>query len=155
MLQNKTKERNLNWPQIPDHPYRMLITGCSGSGSLLNLINHQPDINNIFLYAKDPYEEKYQFLIDNQEITSFKHFNEPKAFIEYSDNMDDIYKNIEEYNPNKERKILIVFDDMIANLLSNKNVIQQQSNYLLKVENETFLLFLLCNLTFLYRKILD
>ena len=119
------KEHNPNWPEIPDHPYRILIVGGSGSGktnALLNLINHEPDIDKIYLYAKDPYEAKYQFLINKRESTGLKHFNDSKAFIEYSNDMDDIYKNIEEYNPNKKRKILIVFDDMIADMLSNKNL---------------------------------
>ena len=69
---------------------------------------------------KDPYEAKYQFLINKLERTGFKHFNDSKAFIESSNNMDDIYKNIEENNPNKKRKILIVFDGMIPDMLSNK-----------------------------------
>ena len=106
------KEHNPNWPEIPDHPYKILIVGGSGSGktnALLNLINHEPDIDKIYLYAKDPYEAKYQFLINKRESTGLKHFNDSKAFIEYSNDMDDIYKNIEEYNPNKKRKILIVF----------------------------------------------
>ena len=67
--QNKTKH-NLNWPYIPNHPYRILIIGGSGSGktnALLNLINNQPDIDKIYLYAKDPYEDKYQFLIKKRE----------------------------------------------------------------------------------------
>ena len=72
------------------------------------------------MYAKDPYEAKYQFLINKRESTGLKHFNDFEAFIEYSNDMDDIYKNIEEYNPNKKRKILIVFDDMIADILSKK-----------------------------------
>ena len=54
--------------------------------------------------------------------TGLKHFNDSKAFIEYSNGMDDIYKNIEHYNPNKKLKILIVFDDMIADMLSNKKL---------------------------------
>ena len=83
----------------------------------------QPDIDKIYLYAKDPYEAKYQFLINKRGNTGLKHFNDSKAFIEYSNDMDDIYKNIEEYNPNKERKILTFFD-MIADMLSNKNLIQ-------------------------------
>ena len=97
-------EHNPDWPQIPDHPYRILTTGGSGSGktnSLFNLISQQPDFDKIYLYAKDPYEAKYQFLINKRESTDFKHFNDSKAFIEYSDAMDDIYKNIEEYNPKK------------------------------------------------------
>ena len=100
-----------------------MIIGGSGSGktnSLFNLINHQPDIGKIYLYAKDPYETKYHFLINNRESTGLIHFNDSKAFIEYSNDMDDIHKNIEEYNPNKKRKILIVFDDMIADMFSNK-----------------------------------
>ena len=63
--ENKT-QHNSKWPYIPDHPYRILIIGCSGFGktnALLNLINHQPDIDKIYLYAKDPYEAKYQLLI--------------------------------------------------------------------------------------------
>ena len=72
---------------------------------LLNLINHGPDIDKIYLYAKDPYETKYQLLINKRESTGLKYLNDSKAFIEYSHNMHDIYKNIEEYNPNEKRKI--------------------------------------------------
>ena len=103
---------NPNWPQNPDHPYRILIIGGSGSGktnSLFNLINHQPNIDKIYLYAKDPYEAKYQFLINKRESTGLKHLNDSKAFIIYSNDIDDIYKNIEEYNQNKRRKILIKY----------------------------------------------
>ena len=82
----------------------------------------EPDINKIYLHAKNPYEEKYRFLIDKRENAGLEHFNDSKAFIEYSNDMDEIYKNIEEYNPNKKRKQLIVFDDMIADMLSNKNL---------------------------------
>ena len=96
--ENKTKY-NLNWPYIPDHPYTILIIGGSASGktnALLNLINNQPDIDKIYLCAKDPYEAKYQFLINKKERIGLKHFNDPKAFIEYSNNMQDVYKNIDE-----------------------------------------------------------
>ena len=102
---NKNKiEHNSNYPYIPDHPYRILIVGGSGSGktnALLNLINNQPDIDKIYLYAKDPYEDKYQFLIKKRESIGLKHFNDPKAFIEYSNDMHDVYGNINEYNPDK------------------------------------------------------
>ena len=70
---------------------------------------HKPDIGKIYLYAKDPYEAKYQFLINKRERTSLKHFNDSKAFIEHSNDMDDIYKNIEKYNPNKKRTNITCF----------------------------------------------
>ena len=82
----------------------ILIIEGSGSGktnALLHLINNQPDIDKIYLYAKDPYETKYQFLINKRERTGLKHLNDPKAFIEYSNDMHDVY------NIDKERKILI------------------------------------------------
>ena len=107
------------------HPYRMLIIGGSRSGkinALLNLINNQSDIDKIYLYAKDPYEAKYQFLINKREGTGLKHFNDSKAFTEYSNDMYDVYKNIDEYNIDKEHKILIVFDYMIAGKTSNKRL---------------------------------
>ena len=84
-------------------------------------MDHQPDTDKIHLYAKDLYEGKYQFLISKQESTGLKHLNDSKAFSAYSNEMDDIYKTIEEYNPNKKRTIFIVFDDMVADMLSNKN----------------------------------
>ena len=84
------------------------------------MINHEPDIDKIYLYAKDQFEAKYQTLINKRESTGLKYLNDSKAFIEYSNDMDDIYKNTEEYNPNKKRKTLIVFDDMITDMLSNK-----------------------------------
>ena len=118
-------QHNPKWPYIPDHPDRVLIIGRSASrrtNELLNLIKNQPDIDKIYLYAKDPYEKEYQFLINKRESTGLKHFNDPKAFIEYSNDMQDVYKNINYYNPNKENKILIVFDDMIADMINNKKL---------------------------------
>ena len=91
---NKT-EYNKNWPYTPDLPYRILIIGGSGSGKtnvLLNLIENQPDICKIYLYAKDPYEAKYQYLINKREGVGINHFNDPKAFIEYSNYMCNVYK---------------------------------------------------------------
>ena len=118
-------EHNSKWPYIPDHPYRILIIGGSGSGktyALLNLINNQPDIYKIYLYAKDPYEKKYQYLINKREKVGLNHFNDPKAFMEYSNVMQDVYKNIEYYNPIKKRKVLIIFDDVIADMISNNKL---------------------------------
>ena len=125
VIKEEIKEHNPNWSEISDNLYRILIIGGSGSGktdSLFNLISLKPDIDEFYLYPKDPYKAKYQFLINKRDTTGLKHFNDSKAFIEYSNDMDEIYKNIEEYNPNKKRKILIVFDDIIADLLSNKKL---------------------------------
>ena len=87
--ENKT-EPNSKWPHIPDHPYRIFVIGGSGSGkrnALLILINNQPNIDKIYLYAKDPYEAKYQFLINKRQSTGLKYFHDPKVFIEYSIDM--------------------------------------------------------------------
>ena len=88
----------------------------------MNLINNLPDIDKIYLYAKDPYEKKYQYLINKREKVGLDHFNDAKAFMEYSNDMQDVYKNIEEYNPIKKRKVLIVFDDMIADMINNNKL---------------------------------
>ena len=118
-------EHNSKWPYIPDHPYRILIVGGSGSGktnALLNLINNQPDIDKTYLYAKDPYEEKYQYLINKREKVGLDYFDDPKAFTEYSNDMQDVYKYIEDYNPGKKRQVSINFDDMIADMINNKKL---------------------------------
>ena len=95
----------------------------SGKTNLsLNLIENQPDMGKIYFYAKDPYELKYQYLINKREGVGINHLNDPKAFIEYSNDMHVVYKNIDDYNPDKENKILIVFDDMIADMIRNKKL---------------------------------
>ena len=135
----------------------MLIIGAFGSvktSALLNLINHEPDIDKIYLHTKEPYEAKYQLLINKTENTGLKYFNDSKAFTEYSNDSHDIYKNIKEYNPNKKWKILFIFDDMIADMLSNKKlnpiVIE-----LFITERKLNILFLSHNLILLFQKILD
>ena len=117
------KEHNKKWPDIPGHPYRTLIIGGSGSGktnTLLNLTKEQGDIDKISLYAKDLSKPKYEFLIKKRKNAGTKHLSDPNAFIECSNTMDDVYENIDDYNLSKKRKILIVFDDIIAGIMSNK-----------------------------------
>ena len=92
-------KHNKNWPYIPDHPYRILIIGGSGSGKtnlLLNLIENHTDVDKIYLYANDPYEAKYQYLINKRKGVGINHLNDPKAFIDYSNHMLDVYKNIDD-----------------------------------------------------------
>ena len=76
----------------------------------------------MYLHAKDPYEAKYQYLINKREKVGFDHFNDPKAFMEYSNDMQDVYKNIQEYNLGKKCKVSIIFDDMIAYMINNKKI---------------------------------
>ena len=95
----------------------MLIIGPSGSGktnTLLNLINNLHPIDKIYLYAKDTDEKKYQFLI------GIKNLNDPHAFIEYSNDMDDVFDNINNYNKNRDKKVLIIFDDKIADIMRSE-----------------------------------
>ena len=105
-------------------PYRILLIGPSGSGKtsvLLNLIqkqNNDSPIDKIYLYAKDLSESKYLLLIKKCEDAGIKNLNDPSAFIEYSNAMDDVYNNIDHYNLKRKRKVLIVFDDMIADFMT-------------------------------------
>ena len=95
----KQAEHDSKQSYVPDHLYRILIITDSGSGktnALLNLINNQPDNDKIYLYAKYPYEAKYQILVNKRESTELKQFNDPNFSIEYSNDMQDVYKNIEE-----------------------------------------------------------
>ena len=116
-------KKKKKWPYIPDHLYRIIIIGGSGSGktnTLINLINEENDIDKIYLYARDLSELKYEYLIKKHEDAGIKHLNNPNAFIECSNTMDDVYENINDNNPIRKRKKLIVFDDMIADIMSNK-----------------------------------
>ena len=113
-------DHNKSWP------YRMLIIGPSVSGkpnALLNLIQQDNNvIYKIYLYAKDLEEPKYQFLIEKRENAGIKNLNDPNAFIECSNTMDDVYSNIDDYYAKRKRKILIVFADMIADIMADKKI---------------------------------
>ena len=108
----------------------------------MNLINNQPDIDKIYLYTKDPYEAKYQYLINRRKKVILDHFNDPKAFIDYSNDMHDVYNPIENYNRNKNRKILIVFGDMIADMIINKKLNLVLSELFIRGRKRSLLLFL-------------
>ena len=112
----ENKERN-------DWPFRMLIIRPSGSGktnTLLHLINNFYPIDKIYLYAKDTDEKKYQYLINKREQAGIKNLNDPHAFIEYSSDMNDVSEDINNYNKNRDKKVLIIFDDMIADIMRSE-----------------------------------
>ena len=117
-------ERNNN----RDWPYRKLIIGPSGSGKTNYLLNSTKEDSNIvdkiYLYAKDLEEPKYKLLIDKREKAGINFNNDPTAFIEYSNSMDDILSNIEDYNKKRKRKMLIIFDDMISHVMSDRRAQQ-------------------------------
>ena len=118
IVSNNNENKNNDWP------FRMLIIGPSGSGktnTLLHLINNLHPIDEVYLYAKDIHEPKYEYLINKREQAGIKNLNDPKAFIEYLDDMDDVLDDNNDYNKNRDKKILIVFDDMIADIEYNKN----------------------------------
>ena len=118
IVSNKKIKENDNWP------FRMLIIGPSGSGktnTLLHLINNLHSIAKNYLYAKDLHEPKYEYLINKREQAGIKNLNDPHAFIEYSNDMNDVLHDINNYNKNRNKKVLIVFDDMIADIEYNKN----------------------------------
>ena len=117
IVSNKKENKDNDWP------FRMLIIGPSGSGktnTLLHLINNFHPIDKIYLYAKDTDKKKYQFLINKRELAGIKNLNDPHAFIEYSNDMDDALDNINNYNKNRDKKVLIIFDDMIADIMRSE-----------------------------------
>ena len=109
------KKHNEYWPYMPDHPYRIIIIDGSGSGktnALLNLIKEQyyhDVIDKIYLYARDLNEPKYQFLIKKLEDAGIKNLNNPNAFIVCSNTMDDVYEDIDNYKPKRDKKSLNCF----------------------------------------------
>ena len=144
---------NLNWTFVPDHPYRIWFIAGSGSGKakmLLNLMKHQrPDIDKIYLYVKDPLEWKYQLLINGREKVGIKTLKSPKAFIDYSQAIDDVYKNLEDYNPTKKSIVVMVFDDMIADMESNKKISPKVTELILR--RRKLNISLVCFITILFQ----
>ena len=87
----------------------------------MNLLKHKrPYIDNIYFYVNDPFQSNYQLLINGREKVGIKTLKNPKVFVDYSQTIDVAYENLERCNPTKKRRILIVFDDMIAHTKSNK-----------------------------------
>ena len=118
IVSNKSSSERNDWP------FRMLIIGPSDSGktnTLLHLINNLHPIDKIYLYAKDIGEDKFNYLINKREQTGIKNLNDSKAFIEHSDDMSDALGDIKNYNKNRDKKLLIVFDDMISDIEYNNN----------------------------------
>ena len=114
----KITKNNEKWPYIPDHLYRN--TKNTKTNTLLNLINDQNDIDKIYLYARGLNEPKYEILIKKRKDVEIKHLNDPNAFTECSNTMDNVYENIHDYNSSRKRKILIIFHHMIADIMTNK-----------------------------------
>ena len=139
-ITNENHEKhNEKWPYIPDDPYRILIIGGSESGktnTLLNLIKEQDNhdvIDKIYLYVKDLSEPKYQYLIKKREDAGIRNVNNPNAFIVCSKTMNDGYEDIDNYNSKRNKKVLIVFDDMTADIMANFRL--YSNNYLSDAEN--------------------
>ena len=109
------KDYNKNGPYIPHYQYRIMIIGGSRSGKTnasLNLIREE--------HARDINKSKYQFLIKRRENAGIRHFNNPNAFIHCSNTMNDVYENNDDYSLSRKIKKLIVFDDMIADIMTNR-----------------------------------
>ena len=117
IVSNKKENKDNNWP------FRVLIIGPSGSvktNTLLHLINKFHPINKIYLYTKDTDEKKYQYLINKREQVGIKNLNDPYAFIEYSNDVIDVLDDINNYNKNRGKKVSIIFDDMIADIMRSE-----------------------------------
>ena len=87
--------------------------------SLSLIQNQRPDIDKIYLYVKDPFKSKYQLFVDGKEKVEIKNLENTKAFIDYLETIDDVYENVEDYNPAKKRRVLIVFEDLITDMEAN------------------------------------
>ena len=149
------KRHNEKWPYIPDHPYRIIVIGGSGSrktNALIKLINEQNDIDKIYLFARDLSEPIYEYLTKTRQDAGIKHLNNPNVFIECSNTMDDVYENINDYNPIRKRKKIIVFDDMIADIITNKKFQAIIKELFIRCKKLNISLVLSLNLIFLFQR---
>ena len=122
-VDNIVSNKKKNYSENDDWPFRMLIIGPSGSGktnTLLYLINNFHPIDKIYLYAKDTDEKKYQYSINKREQAGTKNLNDPHAFIEYSNDMNDVLEDINNYDKNRDKKVIIIFDDVIADIMRSE-----------------------------------
>ena len=157
MMDENDKEHNKKWPYIPDHPYKILIIGDSGSretNALFNLISQQGNIDEIYLYVKDLIQSKYEFLIKRKEDEGMKYLNDSKTFIDCSNTTDNVHNDINEYNPTRKRKILIFFDDVIADIAKKlQAVVKELFNRCRKLNISLVSLHIFLNiLIFLFQK---
>ena len=151
VIKDETKEHNPNLPEVPDHPYRIWIIGCCGSGktsSLFNLINQQPDIDKTYLYTKDQYEANWQFLINKRESGGLSLLMILKILLNTQMMWMIFIKTL-------KNKILIVFDDMIADMLSNKTFNPIVTELFIRQRKLNLFLVLLHNLILLFQNVLD
>ena len=134
---------NPNWLCIPDSPYRISIIAGSGSGKtnvLWNLLKHQrPDIDKVYLYIKDP---SINYLLTEEKKQELKIKKKAKEFIDYSRKVDNVYENLEDYKQAKKRRVLIVFNDMIEDMESNKELGPVVTELFLREKKSNFHLFL-------------
>ena len=107
------------------------------------------------MYAGDLNKPKYQFFFEKGENEGIRHFDNPNAFIECSNTMDDVYENINDNNPIRKRKKLIVFDDMIADIMTNRRFQAIIKELFIRCRKSKFHLLLSCNLIFLFQKMSD
>lgn len=122
------KPHNSDWPYTPDLLFRTIIVGGSGTGKtnmLFNLIrrlmaNNDTFIDKVYLYVKDPEEPKYKHFIKNRKEIGESETGDPNMFVEVSSSLDDVHNDINQYNPDRLSNVLIVFDDMICEVIPPK-----------------------------------
>ena len=119
---------------------------------MINLINEQNDIDKIYLFARDLSEPIYEYLTKTRQDAGIKHLNNPNVFIECSNTMDDVYENINDYNPIRKRKKIIVFDDMIADIITNKKFQAIIKELFIRCKKLNISLVLSLNLIFLFQR---